>query len=67
MVADKNYGCKIELLNHQNSKLKMKIMRVVTLFIFSAIFFSCKLMPKEEEKENIKPMTDKNFIWMIGD
>ena len=33
------------------------------ILIAATILFSCKLMPKKEEKENIKPMTGKNFIW----
>lgn len=42
-------------------------MRKVTLFIFLATFIiSCKLMPKKEEKENIKPMTGKTLYGMIG-
>ena len=42
-------------------------MRRVTLFIFLATFItSCKLMPKKEEKENIKPMTGKTLYGMIG-
>jgi aldose 1-epimerase len=42
-------------------------MKVVTLFILLTTFItSCKLMPKEEEKENIKPMTEKTLYGMIG-
>jgi len=36
------------------------------VLITAAILFSCKLMPKEEEKENIKPMTGKTLYGMIG-
>jgi aldose 1-epimerase len=36
------------------------------VFAIAAFFFSCKLMPKEEEKENIKPMTGKTLYGMIG-
>ena len=36
------------------------------VFAITAIFFSCKLMPKKEEKENIKPMTGKTLYGMIG-
>ena len=42
-------------------------MKVVTLFILLTTFItSCKLMPKEEEKENIKPMTEKTLYGMNG-
>ena len=36
------------------------------ILIIAAILFSCKLMPKEEEKVNIKPMTEKTLYGMIG-
>jgi aldose 1-epimerase len=32
----------------------------------AAILFGCKLMPKKEEKENSKPMTEKTLYGMIG-
>ena len=38
----------------------------LVILIIAAIFLSCKLMPKEEEKVNIKPMTEKTLYGMIG-
>jgi len=38
----------------------------LVILIAATILFSCKLMPKKEEKENIKPMTGKNLYGMIG-
>ena len=38
----------------------------LVILIIAAILLSCKLMPKEEEKENIKPMTEKTLYGMIG-
>ena len=38
----------------------------LAILITATILFSCKLMPKEEEKENIKPMTGKTLYGMIG-
>src|SRR6185503_12470626 len=38
----------------------------LAILIAATILFSCKLMAKEEEKENIKPMTGKNLYGMIG-
>jgi len=38
----------------------------LVILIAATILFSCKLMPKEEEKENIKPMTGKALYGMIG-
>jgi len=38
----------------------------LVILIIATIFFGCKLMPKEEEKENIKPMTAKTLYGMIG-
>ena len=38
----------------------------LAILIAAIILFSCKLMPKEEEKENIKPMTGKALYGMIG-
>jgi aldose 1-epimerase len=38
---------------------------LIILFV-AAILFGCKLMPKKEEKENIKPMTGKTMYGMIG-
>ena len=38
----------------------------LAILIAATILFSCKLMPKEEEKENIKPMTGKTLYGMIG-
>jgi len=38
----------------------------LVFLIVTAILFSCKLMPKEEEKEIIKPMTEKTLYGMIG-
>jgi aldose 1-epimerase len=39
-----------------------------TLFLISiaTFIFSCKLMPKDKEKEAVKPMTAKNFYGTIG-
>ena len=36
------------------------------VFAIAAILFSCKLMPKKEEKENVKLMTQKSLYGMIG-
>ena len=36
------------------------------VLITATILFGCKLMPKKEEKENIKPMTGKTLYGMIG-
>src|SRR5258705_9173278 len=37
------------------------------LLCLSIVFFiGCKLMPKKEEKENVKPMTQKSLYGMIG-
>jgi aldose 1-epimerase len=36
------------------------------IVVIAAVLFSCKLMPKKEEKENIKPMTGKTLYGMIG-
>ena len=38
----------------------------LVILIIAAILLSCKLMPKEEEKVNIKPMTEKTLYGMIG-
>ena len=38
----------------------------LVILIIAAIFLSCKLMPKEEEKVNIIPMTEKTLYGMIG-
>jgi len=38
----------------------------LVILIAAAILFGCKLMPKKEEKENIKPMTGKALYGMIG-
>jgi len=38
----------------------------LVILIIAAIFLSCKLMPKEEEKVNIKPMTEKTLYGMIA-
>jgi len=38
----------------------------LAILIAATILFSCKLMPKKEEKENIKPMTGKTLYGMIG-
>jgi aldose 1-epimerase len=38
----------------------------LAILIAATILFSCKLMPKKEEKENIKPMTGKALYGMIG-
>ena len=38
----------------------------LVILIAAAILLSCKLMPKEEEKVNIKPMTEKTLYGMIG-
>jgi len=38
----------------------------LVILIVASILFSCKLMPKEEEKEIIKPMTEKTLYGMIG-
>ena len=38
----------------------------LVILIIAAILLSCKLMPKEEEKINIKPMTEKTLYGMIG-
>ena len=38
----------------------------LVILIIAAIFLSCKLMPKEDEKVNIKPMTEKTLYGMIG-
>jgi aldose 1-epimerase len=38
----------------------------LVILIVAAILFGCKLMPKKEEKENIKPMTGKILYGMIG-
>ncbi|HMK19488.1 MAG TPA: aldose epimerase family protein [Chitinophagaceae bacterium] len=38
----------------------------LVILIAASILFSCKLMPKEEEKENVKPMTGKTLYGMIG-
>jgi len=38
----------------------------LVILIIAAIFLSCKLMPKEEEKVNIKSMTEKTLYGMIG-
>ena len=38
----------------------------LAILIAATILFSCKLMPKEGEKENIKPMTGKALYGMIG-
>ena len=38
----------------------------LVILIAASILFSCKLMPKEEEKVNIKPMTEKTLYGMIG-
>ena len=38
----------------------------LVILIAAAILFGCKLMPKKEEKENIKPMTGKTLYGMIG-
>jgi len=38
----------------------------LAILIAATILFSCKLMPKEEEKENVKPMTGKTLYGMIG-
>jgi len=38
----------------------------LVILIAATILFGCKLMPKKEEKENIKPMTGKTLYGMIG-
>src|SRR6188768_2991438 len=38
----------------------------LVILIAAAILLSCRLMPKEEEKVNIKPMTEKTLYGMIG-
>jgi len=38
----------------------------LVILITASILFSCKLMAKKEEKENIKPMTGKILYGMIG-
>lgn len=38
----------------------------LVILIIAAILLSCKLMPKEEEKVNIKPMTEKTLYGMLG-
>ncbi|HEX3165167.1 MAG TPA: aldose epimerase family protein [Chitinophagaceae bacterium] len=38
----------------------------LVILIAATILFGCKLMPKKEEKENIKPMTGKALYGMIG-
>jgi len=38
----------------------------LAILIAATILFSCKLMPKKEEKENVKPMTGKTLYGMIG-
>lgn len=38
----------------------------LVILITASILFSCKLMQKKEEKENIKPMTGKTLYGMIG-
>ncbi len=38
----------------------------LVILIAAAALFSCKLMPKEDEKENIKPMAEKTLYGMIG-
>jgi len=38
----------------------------LVILIIAAILLSCKLMPKEEEKVTIKPMTEKTLYGMIG-
>jgi len=38
----------------------------LVILIAASILFGCKLMPKKEEKENIKPMTGKTLYGMIG-
>ena len=38
----------------------------LVILIIAAIFLSCKLMPKEEEKVTIKPMTENTLYGMIG-
>jgi aldose 1-epimerase len=38
----------------------------LVILLSAAILFGCKLMPKKEEKENIKPMTGKILYGMIG-
>ena len=40
--------------------------KTLVILIATAILFGCKLMSKEEEKENIKPMTGKTLYGMIG-
>ena len=41
--------------------MKIKITLLVLVF-----FSACKLMPKKEEKENVKPVTQKSLYGMIG-
>src|SRR5258705_725256 len=42
-------------------------MRKELLICLSLVFLiGCKLMPKKEEKENVKPMTQKSLYGMIG-
>jgi aldose 1-epimerase len=36
------------------------------VFFIAIILCSCKLMPRKDEKENVKPMTQKNLYGMIG-
>jgi len=38
----------------------------LVMLIAAAILFGCKLMPKKEEKENSKPMTEKTLYGTIG-
>jgi aldose 1-epimerase len=38
----------------------------LVILIAASILFGCKLMPKKEEKENMKPMTGKTLFGMIG-
>ena len=41
-------------------------MRITTALLALLFFSACKLMPKKEEKENIKPMEGKTLYGMIG-
>jgi aldose 1-epimerase len=67
MAANKNYGCKTELLNKFKVKSKKSKMRITFIVVFAAaILFGCKLMPKEEEKKAKMDMPAKTFYGIAG-